>query len=159
MTTPDFPKLIRSASDARMRTRLLAISHFVDGKNRTQIAHYLKVSRTSVNKWVTAYLTDGIDGLIEKQHTGRPPRLTEDQLSQLKLYITSNAIKPEGGRLQGTDIIEFIHEEFGLSYSLSGIYKILRKLDLVWITTRSKHPKQSVEAQEAFKKIPNRNDP
>ncbi|WP_425610157.1 hypothetical protein [Vibrio splendidus] len=28
-----------------------------------------------------------------------------------------------------------------------------------WITTRSKHPKQSEEAQESFKKIPNRNDP
>ncbi|WP_443263787.1 hypothetical protein [Vibrio sp. S12_S33] len=32
-----------------MRTRLLAISHFVDGKSRTQIAKCLKVSRTSVN--------------------------------------------------------------------------------------------------------------
>ena len=40
--TPDFPKLIRATSDARMRLRLLAISHFVDGKNRTQIAKFLK---------------------------------------------------------------------------------------------------------------------
>ncbi|MEI8672201.1 winged helix-turn-helix domain-containing protein [Vibrio sp. SA48] len=136
-----------------MRTRLLAISHFVDVKSRTQIAKYLKISRTSVNNWVATSLKNGVKGLVEKQHTGRPPQLTEDQLFQLKLYITSNAIKPEGGRLQETDIIEFIHKEFGLSYSLSGIYKILRKLDLVWITTRSK---QSVEAQEAF---PNRNDP
>jgi hypothetical protein len=30
---------------------------------------------------------------------------------------------------------------------------------LSWITTRSKHPKQSIEAQETFKKIPNKNDP
>ncbi|WP_424418403.1 winged helix-turn-helix domain-containing protein, partial [Oceanisphaera sp.] len=35
-----------------------------------------------------------------------------------------------GGRLQGGDIIEYIKEEFDLSYSLSGIYKLLRKLDL-----------------------------
>ncbi|SHE78494.1 Homeodomain-like domain-containing protein, partial [Vibrio gazogenes DSM 21264] len=86
MMTSDFPKLIRETSDARMRTRLLAISHFVDGKSRTQIAKYLKVSRTSVNNWVVTYLKNGVEGLVEKQHTGRPPRLTEDQLSQLKLY-------------------------------------------------------------------------
>lgn len=157
--TPDFPKLIRATSDARMRTRLLAVSHFVDGKNRTQIAEFLKVSRTSVNQWVSAYLKDGIEGLIEKQHTGRPPRLTSTQLTLLKQYIIDNAVKPEGGKLQGTDIIEYISEEFGILYSLSGVYKILRKLDLVWITTRSKHPKQSIEKQEDFKKIPNKNDP
>ena len=73
---PDFPKLIRATSDARMRTRLLAVSHFVDGKNRTQIAEFLKVSRTSVNLWISAYLNDSIEGLTEKQHTGHPPRLT-----------------------------------------------------------------------------------
>lgn len=157
--TPDFPILIRATSDARMRIRLLAVSHFVDGKNRTQIAKFLKVSRTSVNQWVSAYLRDGIEGLIEKQHTGRPPRLTPTQLTQLKQYIIDNAVKPEGGKLQGTDIIEYINEEFGILYSLSGVYKILRKLDLVWITTRSKHPKQSIEKQEDFKKIPNKNDP
>ncbi|PTP18423.1 hypothetical protein CWO07_25070, partial [Vibrio splendidus] len=36
---------------------------------------------------------------------------------------------------------------------------LLHELNLSWITTRSKHPKQSEEAQESFKKIPNRNDP
>ena len=153
--TLDFPKLIRATSDARMRTRLLAVSHFVDGKNRTQIAEFLKVSRTSVNQWVSAYLKEGIEGLNEKPHTGRPSRLTADQLTQLKQYVIDNAVKPEGGRLQGTDIIDYISEEFGIPYSLSGVYKVLRNLDLVWVTTRSKHPKQSIEKQEDFKKFSN----
>lgn len=157
--TPEFPKLIRETSDARMRLRLLAVSHFVDGKNRTQIAAFLKVSRNSVNNWVKSYLDFGIEGLAEKKHTGRPSQLTEKQLLQLKRYIASNAVKATGGRLQGGDIIEYIKEEFDLSYSLSGIYKLLRKLDLVWITTRSKHPKHSLKAQEDFKKISQRNDP
>ncbi|WP_425439330.1 helix-turn-helix domain-containing protein [Pseudoalteromonas denitrificans] len=36
--------------------RLLGVSHFIDGKNRTQIARFLKLSRTSVNKWIKCYL-------------------------------------------------------------------------------------------------------
>jgi len=62
----NFSQLIASTSNARVRIRLLAISHFVDGKNRTEIASFLKVSRTSVNKWVSQYLNEGLEGLIEK---------------------------------------------------------------------------------------------
>lgn len=78
--TPDFPKLIRATSDARMRLRLLVISHFIDGRNRTQIAKFLKASRSSVNNWVKSYLDFGIEGLVEKQHTGYPSQLTEERI-------------------------------------------------------------------------------
>ncbi|MEZ8779532.1 transposase [Vibrio splendidus] len=106
-----------------------------------------------------AYLDFGVEGLVEKPHTGRPSRLTIEQKKYLKEYVTSNAIKPEGGRLQGSDITQFILDEFDISYQPSGVYRLLHELNLSWITTRSKHPKQSEKAQESFKKIPNRNDP
>jgi transposase len=154
----NFSKLIASTSNARMRIRLLAVSHFVDGKNRTEIASFLKVSRTSVNKWVTQYLNEGLEGLTEKPHTGRPALLTRVQRNQVKKYITDNAIKPQGGRLQGKDIQKYIHSEFAVLYQKTNIYHLFHELNLSWITTRSKHPKQSVEAQDAFKKIQNGND-
>ncbi len=53
-------QIISSTANARLRLRLLAVSHFIDGKNRTQIASYLKVSRTSVNKWIKCYLNNGL---------------------------------------------------------------------------------------------------
>ncbi|WP_133151168.1 helix-turn-helix domain-containing protein, partial [Vibrio sp. 10N.261.45.E11] len=92
----DLSKLIGATSNARLRLRLLAVSHFIDGKNRTEIASFLKVSRLSVNKWIKAYLDFGVEGLVEKPHTGRPSRLTIEQKKHLKEYVTSNAIKPEG---------------------------------------------------------------
>ncbi|MDE1240374.1 helix-turn-helix domain-containing protein, partial [Vibrio aestuarianus] len=112
----DLSKLINSTSNARLRLRLLAVSHFIDGKNRTEIASFLKVSRLSVNKWIKAYLDAGLDGLIEKQRSGRPSRLTQSQKERLKNYVISNAIKPEGGHLQGSDITQFIADEFNVSY-------------------------------------------
>ena len=95
----DFPKLISSTSNARLRIRLLAISHFTEGHSRAQIAKYLKVSRLSVNKWVKAYLDDGIDGLKDKPRSGRPSRLTLDELNRVKGYVTDNAVKSSDGRL------------------------------------------------------------
>ena len=147
-------QLITSTSNARMRLRLLAVSHFIDGQSRTQIAIFLKVSRTSVNKWVHTYLHEGLDGLKEKKHTGRPKSLNSTQLSLLKDFVIDSAIKPDGGRLQGKDVQHFIAEEFDVIYQKTNVYDTLHQLGLSWITTRSKHPKQSLDAQESFKKIP-----
>ncbi|WP_198402022.1 helix-turn-helix domain-containing protein [Shewanella benthica] len=66
----DFNALARSQTSIQMKMRLLALAHFQDGKSQTQIAQFLKVSRTSVNKWVHVYLTEGLAGLQEKPHTG-----------------------------------------------------------------------------------------
>ena len=151
--TQSISQLIAATNNGRLRIRLLAISHFLDGKNRTQIATFLKVSRTSVNKWVQAYLDDGLDGLKERKHTSRPKALSDEQLDLLKRFILSATVKDDGGRLQGKDVQSFIAQEFGVIYQKSNIYQIMHELELSWITTRSKHPKQSIEAKEAFKKI------
>ncbi|MBO1518298.1 helix-turn-helix domain-containing protein, partial [Oceanisphaera sp. DM8] len=68
----DFTALARKQKSIQMKMRLLALAHFQDGKSRTQIAQFLKVSRTSVNKWVSAYLNEGLSGLQEKPRPGRP---------------------------------------------------------------------------------------
>jgi len=70
-----FSTLISGTSNARLRLKLLAVSHFIDGKNRTEIASFLKVSRRSVNVWIKAYLDSGLDGLTAKPNPGRPPLL------------------------------------------------------------------------------------
>ncbi|ASC55716.1 Mobile element protein [Vibrio vulnificus] len=66
----DFKKLASQQKSIQMKMRLLALAHFKDGHSRTQIAKFLKVSRTSVNKWVQTFL----EGLQEKPRTSRPAK-------------------------------------------------------------------------------------
>ncbi len=79
--------------------RLLALAHFKDGHSRTQIAKFLKVSRTSVNQWVQTFLEEGLEGLQEKPRTGRPAFLNAKQREQLSQYIKAQAMDSSGGRL------------------------------------------------------------
>jgi transposase len=159
MKIHDFSKLAKTHKSVRMRLRYLALAHFQEGHSRTQIAKFMKVSRTSVNKWISQYLQNGLDGLVDIKTTGRPTRLSKEQSEQLIKYITDASKSEQGGRLVGTDIQSYIANEFGYHYHLSSVYKLLHRLGFSWITSRSKHPKQSIEAQEDFKKIPNKNDP
>ena len=151
--------LSRKEPNARKRIRLLAVSLFFEGENRTNIAKHLNTARGSVNKWVSNYLNNGISGLNNKPIKGRPAKLTPLQLDTLSEYVKQSASSSEGGRLMGEDIAQYIYEQFTVRYHTDHIYKLLKKLGFSWITSRSKHPKQSKESQEAFKKVPSGNDP
>ena len=155
MKSIDFKSLIAKETNGRMRIRLLALSHIKDGAHRTQAAIYLKVSRKAVNDWAKKFYESGLDGLKEQPRTGRPCHLTSEQLTKFKEYVTQNSIKPNGGRLTGKALVYYIQEQFNVTYCLDNIYRLLNSLGFSWITSRSKHPKQSPEIQDDFKKIQN----
>ena len=142
-------------NNASLKLRYLAVQKFHDGHSRTSIAKILNVSRRLVNEWITKYLSGGFDALALKLATGQPSRLSDDQKIQLKEYVIAQAVKSQGGRLMGKDIQKHIQEAYNVSYCVRNIYRLMKELDLVWITSRSKHPKQYLDAQEAFKKILN----
>ncbi|QQX82300.1 helix-turn-helix domain-containing protein [Shewanella sp. KX20019] len=121
-------KIIRKEKNARMRLRLLAILHFQEGRSRYQIAAFLKVSRTSVNKWVNGYLSNGLSGLKEKAHSGRPSALSIEQKVQLNNYIESRKNILNTDKLKGNDVQSYIESNFGIKYEISSIYKIIEKL-------------------------------
>lgn len=158
-TVEDFKQLARQTSRGQLRTRYLALYHFKRGETRTQIALYLGVARGSVNTWVSNYLAHGLDGLQDKSRPGRTHQLTAVQREQLREFIQHNAVKPDGGRLIAEDVRRYIRDTLQVDYELRNVYRIMHALGFSWITSRSKHPKQSQEAQDAFKKFPTGNDP
>lgn len=121
--------------------RLLALALFQEGYTRTQIAKRLNVSRTSVNKWVKNYLTEGLDGLQEKPRSGRPALLSSSQEKLLSQYIEQNTSKPAEKRLTRSDIHLYIKQEFNVDCHPDYVYTILKKLGFSWVTSRSNRKK------------------
>jgi len=95
--------------------------------------------------------------VTRNQRAGRPPFLSDKQRTRLADYIEKIATSKQGGRLTGKDIHNYILSELGKTYHLDFISYILMHMLFSWITSRYKHPKQSIEAQEEFKKILNKN--
>ena len=104
------------------------------------------------------YLEKGLTGLDNKPISGRPANLTLNQQLELKAFVIKRAQSNDGGRLIAADIQTHISDNFNVNYQIGNVYRLLHSLNLSWITTRSKHPKQSAEAQEAFKKVSLVND-
>jgi transposase len=157
-TSLELVKLSKQTADPRMRLRLLAVAHFRDGANRTQVATMIKVSRRIVNQWVNNYLNLGLAGLESKMSPGRPGRLTDAQQKQLAEMLSQAAKSEAGGRLTGQDIRQYILAEFEVDFHLNHVYKLLKKLGFSWLSSRSRHPKQDPEVIETFKKVRHVND-
>lgn len=113
-TAEHFKQLARVEKDTRLKMRYLALYHFKLGENRTQIAKFIGVNRGSVNRWVSNYLQEGLNGLKSKPSTGRPHRLSTQQKQQISGYVIANAVKPDGGRMIAEDVRCYIQETFNV---------------------------------------------
>ncbi|MBY5947384.1 helix-turn-helix domain-containing protein [Photobacterium rosenbergii] len=126
----NFHQLARKEKNAQKRIRLLALAHFKDGKNRSEIARSLKVSRSSVNNWVSRFIKLGLEGLEDKPRSGRPSTLSEEQVKRLQQYIELWNDEHEDIKLTGVDINSYIKREFDVEFEPSHIYRLIKKLEL-----------------------------
>jgi transposase len=148
----DFSKLSKKEGHARTRQRFLALSHLQDGATITDVANYIKVARSTVYDWINRLEKEGLEGLREKEGRGAIPKLTKEHHEAFKQSVLELQNNRTGGRIRGSDILNLMREKFGVDCSMGTVYKTLARLDLVWISGRSKHPKSDQQAQEAFKK-------
>ena len=148
----DFALLAKSAKDRKTYQRLMILAHTKAGFLRKDVARSLNISTPTVRKWLNIYLESGLQALVDKPRSGRPRYLSNDQIQLVKNHIQKSHFSKNGGRLQGSDILQYIVEQFGVKYSLNGIYVLLHNSGMSWVSSRSKHPMKDQKAQDEFKK-------
>ena len=147
----DFLSKYKIESDPRTRIRLLGLYHIQAGKTFSEVSRMLLVGHKTVSEWLVRFITEGIAGLTDKPGRGRKPKLSAEEELKFKKAVLSQIEEREGGRLKGTEMVKILKELFGVDYTLSGVYDLPARLNIVWITIRSKHPKSDPEKQKDFK--------
>lgn len=149
---PDFAKLAKRESCARKRVRLIALAQLKAGKAIGRVATSLGIDRHSIGTWYANYKKSGLAGLEDKPRSGPLPKIPKDREKEFMEKIEYMQATRKGGRVTGYDIQEMALKNFGAAYAENSIYSTLHRLNVVWISARSKHPKSDEEAQEKFKK-------
>ncbi len=148
----DLLRVARRESHACTRERLLGMAHLQKHGSLTETSKALFISMTTVQSWLNRFRENGLKGLQEKPRSGRPEKLTKEQLHELEKEIEILTSEQEGGRIKGKDIQEKIEEKFGVKYHLNALYHVLHRHKYSWITVRSKHPGSDLAEQSEFKK-------
>jgi transposase len=128
--------------------------HLQKGKKMQEVSEIVQQSRMSIHNWLNWLSSEGgVERLIGfVKGRGRRSKLSFMEDEEIRASIEELREKRSGGRVTGEEIQRMIQEKWGVSYALSSIYVLLKRLKIVWITSRSQHPQADIAVQEDFKK-------
>jgi transposase len=144
--------LIAREKDARQRDRLRAARLALDGKEALAIAATLGRSRRFVQEWAYAYRDGGTDAIRPGKSSGRPTKLPRDKEQAFKARMLAGATEADGGvcSLRGVDAMKILEKEFGVRYTLDGVYDLLKRLRLSCLVPRPRHRKNDPQVMRQW---------
>lgn len=106
-----------------LRRRAHAILLSDQGHTINQLSEILQVRRDAVSRWLTQWEASGLDGLIDRPRSGRPPILDEHDQQRLQELVAEqpHQIRSLQARLQ---------EETGKTVSTVTLRRALKKKSL-----------------------------
>ena len=144
--------LIAAEPRAKQRDRCRMALMAIRGHKKKDIAALLGVPTSVVEEWAYRYRDGGPDAVIPKRQPGRKPRLSPDRHAEFKARITGTPRQSDSVcTLRGKDAVRILNDEFGVEYTLNGVYGLLHRLNLSCLTPRPRHEKNDPEAMTAFK--------
>ena len=83
-------KEIKASAQGRYFYRLFLLLLFVQGIPIQNIAKISKEPLRNIQRWIKKLNNESLEALQDQEHSGRPPKLTEQQLLELKEDITKD---------------------------------------------------------------------
>lgn len=148
----ELQECVRRETKAMQRDRYRAVLMALQGQEAIEIAVALGRARRSVQDWVYCYRDGGIDALLPVKQTGRPTKLPKEKEAELRVRLDGGPRESDCVcTLRGKDVVRILESEFGVKYSLDGVYDLLERLGYSRLSPRPRHEKNDPAAIEDFK--------
>lgn len=138
-------QLHRTTKEKRTADRIKAIILLNKGYTQKEIASILMLDEDTISSWVKKFKSSiNIKIWLDNNYIAYKGKLNPEQLSQLKTYLTENII------LNAKQVIGYVKEHFGESYSLSGMKDLLHSLGFSYKQLTLFPSKADIEKQKQF---------
>jgi len=138
---------IAQEANAKQRDRWRAVLLALEGLTTAAIMDKLGRSKNFVQRWSYFYRDHGLGRVRPLKQPGKSPLLPRDRHQALL-----DRINGSDQILRGVDIVEVLQKEFGVVYSLNGVYELLHRLGYEPLKPRPVNPKKKPQEEEAWKK-------
>jgi transposase len=149
-------RLARREMDGRAAMRMIAIANALEGMSRAEAARLAGMERQALRDAVVRDNAEGRAGLHDRPRSGPRERLTEGQQATLiALVLAGPDLERDGTTVwRLKDLCRLVEQRFGVRSSDSGLFDLMRRLDLSWMTARPQHPGSDARARATFKISP-----
>ena len=119
----------REAMETR---RLAAAKDLLNGVSQSKVARRYGVSRTTASRWHRSIVVKGVDGLRKRRATGRPSRLTADQVDAIRQMYFEGAMAYgfSSDRWTTGKLAAGIERKFGIRYDQDHVGRLMHKFGL-----------------------------
>jgi transposase len=112
--------------------RLAAAKELLTGVTQSQVARRYGVSRTTTSRWHRSIVHKGFEGLRLRRATGRPSRLTADQVDGIRQMYLDGALAHgfSSDRWTTGRLASAIEKQFAVRYDQDHVGRLMHKFGL-----------------------------
>jgi transposase len=134
----------RVVANKRIADWIKSILMVNNGYEYDEIRSVLLLDESTVRRAIKRFQEDGVDGLLEKRYSGGISSLTTVQEAQLKRFLSKNTQRTT------TAIKEHILTVYRVSFTLSGVTKLLHRLGFSYKKPKLIPGKINLKKQQQF---------
>ncbi len=144
--------LLRKDEKFQQGVRLFACYQVSLGMTPKELEVIYQTSFKSICNWVNRLNQAGIEGLVDKEKTGRPPKLTDDQKQKIKQLVIEQSPESHGynsSTWTGLLLIDWISKNYNVVYKKANIYNILEELGMRFQKSKGYYPEAKDRSEKA----------
>lgn len=147
----DLETAAKAAVSERSSIRLRAIKALIIGITFDQVMELFDVAERTLRDWVGAFNMQGIDGLVERRHPGRPKAIAEEQATYLEGLIEDPR---QAGEAHWTarKLHGFVRAAMGLDVSYTTVWRLFHERGFSLQVPRPWPDRQDEAAREVFRR-------
>ena len=151
----------RGCRDKRLADRIKSVVLLGTGWTVSETAEALLLDEDTVRTYSQKYQQGGLDALLTMRHKGSVAKLDSKQLESLDKHLQERTYT------RVKDIVAYVEETYGITYTVQGMTDLLKRLDYVYKKPRKlpgKHPDvetqlQFVDSYNELKQAKGKDDP
>jgi len=148
-------QIVRSRSDVKYRHKVEMVNLVLSGLTPSYLSTYCGDSKSTITRWVKIADEQGFNALKAKKPTGKPPKLTKEEMAEIRTVLEEDDPKKYGYNVwDGPSLSAFIEETYAVKLSIRQCQRLLHRLgfSLVRPQTFPSKGEQNEQERTEYKK-------
>ena len=122
-------QIVQTTSDAEYRHKVEMVNLVLSGLTPSYLSTYCGDSKRTITLWVKIADEQGFEALKPKKPTGRPPKLTSEQVAEIRTVLEEDNPKKYGHHVwDGPSLSAFIEKTYAVKLCVRQCQRLLHSL-------------------------------
>ena len=126
---PTLDTFIKQTKEARVFRRAQAVRNVVKGQRLHTVSDALSFTYSALRKWVHRFASQGVQGLVDRPRSGRPPKMTCELEQHLNRLVDADPLQHGSIHSQWScrELATVLAQQTGVQVGRESVRGVLKK--------------------------------